>query len=147
MKTLRHPVVSLVLFVVLVTLCITIYNGIEDKYNTVETGQMQINQTSANVSIVTHLKNIGIIDDIAQFQVAVQRIAAPASALDLLGGLAAAGLGIIKMIWHTFTFPLEIMNVIMTFYHIPNIIQIGLNLIILLYLAFIIISIYVHDKV
>jgi len=145
MKTLRHPVIGLVIFVMLVSLCVTIYSGFEDKYAITETGTQVINGTNGN--IVDHLSELHILTTIENFKSAIQHIVAPQGITDLLGALASAAIGILELIWGIFAFPLEIMNIVLLFYNVPGIIVVGINLIILLYVAFIILSAYLRSDI
>ena len=142
MKNLRNPVVGSIIFAILIGLCVLIYNGVQDSYNTTEDYYQYSNVTGKNDTIVNHLATLDIFETMKDFKVAVQDITNPQNPLDLLGGLAGAGIGILKFVWNVVTFPLEIMNIILAFYEIPSIIIIGLDLIIVIYVAFIFLSAY-----
>ena len=162
MKYLRHPIAALVLFAVCISLCVTIYAGLQDSYGVVETGTKvitpgEVNHSSYNAShydgdgnpksIMAALNGLTIIESINSLQNSIEGIVAPSNPLDLVGALMSTGLGIVQLIWGIFTFPLEIMNIILVFYKIPSIIVTGINVMIFIYLAFIVLSLYVKGEI
>lgn len=160
MKLLRHPIAALVIFAILVSLCVTIYAGLQESYDVVETGTQVIAPGELNLTNTTHynynenatsvmgaLSGLTIIESINDLQTKIERIAAPTNLADLVGALMGSGLGIVKLIWGVFTFPIEIMNIILKFYYVPPIIIGGINVMIFIYLAFIVLSLYVKGEI
>jgi len=145
MNTLKHPIVGLIFFVILVTLCINIYIGFETHYGITETGTQTVDGEDGN--LMEHLGRLSILTTIENFQNNIQKIVAPAGFIDLLGALAGAAIGVLQIVWDIFTFPLQIMNIILLFYNIPMIVVTGLNLIILVYVGFIILRAYLGSRI
>lgn len=146
MKKLRHPVAALILFSVLITLCINIYTGLEENYE-IEKGDIHTVENITTGNIADQFKAMNLIQGINGISNAIMKISAPGNLLDLLGGLAAAGLGTLKTVIGIITIPYEIVHVIITFYagEVPGIIG-GLIAMIVVYAGFIMLSAYLrHD--
>lgn len=145
MKKVRHPVAALLLFSVMVTLCITIYSGLEDNYGVVKTDTRTVD--GVELSIMDQLQNINIIGGFDVLIDAVYTIVQPKGIIDILGGLASAANGVLKVALGLITFPFEIMFIITAYYSIPPILPIAISLLIVIYLGFILISAYLGGEV
>jgi len=143
MKLLRHPVAALVVFAILTTLCVTIYGGFEEKY------EIEDNYTDADgFNIMESLTNLHIIQGLNQTTSSVYKLKTPtATTADILGNLASAGIGVLKLIGGLLTFPFQITAIIVGFYSIPPVIVIGFSVILIIYISFLILSAYLRSDV
>jgi hypothetical protein len=142
MKLLRHPVAGLIIFAVLVGLCVSIYSDLETAYSLVKT------DTEDGLSIMEKLDGLLIIQGINSVTSGVYDLVAPTgSQFDILGALASVGVGVLKLVGGLLTFPFEILTIVMLFYHIPMIVVTGVNIIIISYVAFILLSAFLRSEV
>lgn len=142
MKFLRHPVAALVIFAVLVSLTVSIYQGMQVKYD------VQDNYTVDGVNIMDRFNNLGIITSMNQTVSSVYELRSPtASPFDILGALASAGVGVLKIIGNLLVLPLQILGIVLDYFHIPPILQAGLGVLIAIYIAFIILSAYLRSEI
>ena len=149
MKYLRHGVAALVLLSVIIGLYVNMYSGIEQGYD-ITVGDLQYsNQTGQTDSIINQLNNLSLMEGISELQAGVNDLKAPTNPLDVLGGLASVGTGFIKTTVGLITIPFTVTYIILDYYagSIPASIVTGLLMMIVVYVAFILISVYVRDKV
>lgn len=148
MKLLRHPVASFIIFAVIIGLVINIYTGLETNYGVVKGDTQTIDGYSGN--IMDQFKHMNLISGIADLKTGLLQINPPegfVGAGDLLGGLTAVGIGAIKTILGLVTTPFEIMGIITEYYtEVPAIIT-ELVMIVVVYVAFILISAYLKQDV
>ena len=124
---LDNMVVSFVLFATLVTLLITAYNGLEENYGIIKT---DVNED--NESIMEELNNLTIIQSINGTITGVYALENPTSnILDVLGALATAGIGVVKIVTSIISLPIEIIGIITGFYYIPPMVSIAIGIIFL----------------
>lgn len=135
MNKLRHPVGALVIIAVLLTLTLDVYYNFQEGYGFTETGK-----DANNMNILEELKGLNLLDAVATYTKAIDKIATPNNPLDFVGGLLLAGLGVLKTIAGIITFPVEIMRIVGDFYTIPSIISTGIGLLFEAYIFFIILS-------
>jgi len=76
----------------------------------------------------------------------VIKISNPGSTFDLLGALLSAGIGIIKIMMGTIIFPVQIFNVITSFYSVPPIISSSIIILFTLYLGFVLLRYYTRTE-
>jgi len=128
----KQIVSSFVVFAMIVGLFMTAYDGLRAEY-----GFIPQDTNDDGESIMQELANINIIGGINESVTAVYKISPPTGAqADILGALASAGLGILKIVTGVITFPIEIIGVITGFYYIPPIVSVGVGLIFIIYMAF-----------
>ncbi len=136
MKYLRNLVGGLAIFGILVTLFMTGLNGVESAYGTPE----DLNDPSGyGVSIGESLNNLLILQGFNDL-VSVFEPSTPGNQQDIVGSLLTGALGAIRTISGVFTFPFEIGYIILDYYNIPPVIITGLLTIMVIYIAFILIS-------
>lgn len=143
MKLLRHPVASLIIFAVLIGLCIQIYSGFEEGYNLNRTHLKEVG--GENVSIMEQLQDLNLVSGIAQIKIGILQLDPPTAGVDsdIVGGLAAVGIGAVKSIIGLVTTPFEIAGIIVEYYtEIPSIIT-ELVMMVVVYVGFLLLSIYV----
>jgi len=146
MKWLRHPVVGLVIFAVLVSLIVLSYNGIKTGYGLPEEYTQEIE--GENVNIMEAMQNIGIIEGLNQTASGVYALSTPSgSQFDILGALASAGIGAIRTVTGLLTFPFEICAIILRYYDVPPIIITGIMLSLIIYIGFILLSAYLKSDI
>ena len=100
---LRHPMGALIILAVLAGLCLNIFNsdngGLADTYDiTPDTESLYEGKT-----IMQSLSDINIISGGKDIAASISRLKSPANKLDILGALAAAGIGVLKIIGGTIT--------------------------------------------
>ena len=131
-------VASFLLFAALVSLIMFSYNSLIDNYGLTKT---DLNDEGNN--IVDELNNLNIITSINSTVTGVYKLKNPTSTqFDVLGALASAGIGVIKIVTSIITLPIEIIGIITGFYYVPPILSIVLGLIFIIYMAFILIAKY-----
>jgi len=150
MKTIRHPVAGMVIFVVLVSLCVLIYSDFEDYYG-IESGDDKMLNVSGSVgtgSIMYQLNRTIIMDGINEIAKNVLEIKPPTSitaTFDLVGALAGVGIGFVKTLVGLVTIPFEITGIIIAYYsELPSGIITILLAVIVVYVAFILLSLYLN---
>lgn len=138
MKYLRHYVAGLILFAVMVGLLIPVYQGFQEGYEF----EMDVNaQYEGYNNTMEALQGLNIVNGFNSFIDGITSLVNPASTTDLIGALKSTGLGALQGIWGVVTFPHDILTIIGVALRIPPIITTGLEVIILLYISFILISI------
>lgn len=146
MKFIRHPVVALIVFAMFVTLIITVYDGITESYNLQEEYTQELN--GEDVNIMSAFKNLNIVVGLNETTSGIASISTPTgNQFDILGSLASAAVGALKTITGLLTFPFEIGSIVLKFYGIPPVIVTTLNLMIVLYVGFILLSAYLKSEV
>ena len=152
MKTVRHLVAGFVLFAVLVGLLINAYTGLEDNYDITrnDTKTLNITGSASSGNIVEHLRDLNLLEGIAELQVGIQRLSpSTGTQFDVLGGLASVGVGALKVISGIVTTPFEIVSIITTFYanETAGIMATSLMMIVVVYVGFILLSAYLGKDV
>lgn len=146
MKLIRHPVAALVIFALFVSLVITAYDGIKVSYDLQEEYTQEIE--GEDVNIMQAFKNLNIIEGLNQTTAGISSIATPTgSTFDILGSLASSAVGALKTVTGLLTFPFEIGSIILRYYGVPPILVTGINLIIVIYIGFILLSAYLKSEV
>ena len=144
MKLIRHGVASMILFAVLTGLCLNFYTDLQDSYGFTADDDLTINGKSG--SVMYQLSSINIIAGIEDLQVAISQLKPASTNWDLVGGLASAGIGAVRVAFGLVSTPFEVVGVIVEYYtEIPDIL-IELVLLVTVYLAFLMLSAYLrHD--
>jgi hypothetical protein len=128
---MSNVVASFVIFAVITGLWATVYTGLQETYGF--TPQATID----NETIMDKLNDINIISGINQSVTGIYDLKAPTGAkADILGALASAAIGVLKIITGVITFPIEIIGVITGFYYIPPLVCAGAGLLFIIYIAF-----------
>ena len=145
MKLLRHPVAALVLFSVLLSLLITIYNeGLVENYEVIP-GDLEEGK-----SIIEQLSELNLVEGVAEIGAGIAELSpGSASSIDILGGLASVGLGALKTVAGLATAPYSITTIILVYYagDIPGIVGGVLVTIVFVYIGFILLSAYLRSDV
>jgi hypothetical protein len=139
---LRHYAAAFILFAVLVTLYVNVYTDVEDAYNLTRT-----DTDSSNRNIMEALEDLNIISSMNDLSTAIYKIANPQNAADILGAMALADWGVLKTIAAIVLLPIEILGVITGFYYIPSIVPTGLVIMSFIYVAFILVSAWLKEKI
>ena len=115
MNNFRTYMISFALIIVLMTLCKGIYNGLETNYDIVRDEGQSLN-------LFERILNMNLISGVNDFIKGVLGLfdANWLNPLDVLGSLAAAGIGIFKTIGGLVTLPVEIIGIVGNFYFIPD---------------------------
>jgi len=149
MKLLRHPVASLVLFAALIGLCIAIYDGFEEGYGTTRGDTKNITgRTTGN--IMEQFESMNLISGISQIKSGIMAINPPKGSgvqFDILGGLASVGVGTLKSVIGLVSTPFEIVGIVLEYYvQIPAILT-ELVMMVVVYVGFILLSVYLKSDV
>jgi len=137
---LRHYVAGLIIFACLISLYSAFYIGIETNYNITR-------DNSSGSNIMESIEDINIISNINSTATNFYKLSNPTNTFDLLGAMALTGYGVVKIVGSTITLPIEIIGVITSFYYIPPIISTIIGILVILYIGFILVSIYMKEKV
>lgn len=136
-----HQLVSIVLFAVLVGLIVSAYSGFKEGYGAPEEFTVEGN------TVLADLEQLNLLANMNETAVRLQSLSTPASNFfDLLGGLAGAAIGALKVVVSLFTLPFEILTVINTHYPIPGMVLTGISLTIILYIGFQLVSMYLNKE-
>lgn len=138
MNNLRNYAASFIIMATLVSLCLTIYTGFEQKYAiTRDVGQ--------NVNVMEKLSRLNLVQGINNLMEGIQGLknANLLNPLDLLGALASAGIGILQVIGGTATLPFDIFGVLTDFYLIPPIIETFVGSMVVLVIGFMLLQAYI----
>jgi len=111
---LSNIMAAFALFAFLVGSFNGIYNGFAEAY---EFQPNDLNEDGLNV--MGALSNLNIVSGMTDIIQALYSIVAPATLADIVGGLLAAGWGVIKLASGLITFIPEILLTISGFYYIP----------------------------
>jgi len=150
MKNLRNPTIAFVIFGILVSLCILVFNGFESNYNLTETGTQNVNISGIeqNGNIMEQLQRLNLVEGMNEIGVSIEKIGTPSASLtDILGALAGVAIGVIKTITGIVTLPVSIGLIIASFYQIPPIIYVGIGVIFFVFIGFILISAYLRSEI
>jgi len=150
MSKLRHQVASFAIMAVLIGLLVTVWGGFRHGYDlsNVEDRLGSTNTSYHNMTVMEALDGLLLMEGVSKATEGVTRITSPTETFDLLGGLAAAGIGLLQTIGGVLAFPYQITTIINSFYGTaipPALIQ----LIVVLagiYIFFIILNAYVKSE-
>lgn len=146
MKLLRHGVAGILLFTVMIALCINIYGSITTTYEVTPNNQETINGKTGDIAF--HLSQLTLVSGVSDINDAIIQLKNPSLGFDILGGLATAGIGVLKSIAGLITAPFEILDVITTFYGQGTLaIFYQLAALIIIYVGFILLSAYLRSDV
>lgn len=136
MRKLRHPVAAFILFSLLTTLLVNIYDGLADGYGIVR------EDVKGGGDIMQRLSDLNLIQGINEISTGIQNLKSPANPLDIVGALSAAAIGVLQTAGGIVVFPIEIFGILTDFYFIPPIVTTALGAMIVVYVGFIIVSAY-----
>jgi len=144
MNTLRHPVAGIILFATLVSLLLISYNGMKTAYSFEPDNESLVNGSN----IAQSLNDLTLVRGLNETFTAINSLSAPTSStFDILGGLAAAGIGVLKTIVGLVRVPDQILGVIIEYYNIPNPVVIMFVSLLISYVGFILLSAYLRSRV
>ena len=132
--------VSLVLMGGLIALLSYFNSGMYEEYNLTGDGSISGEHPIQNLS------NINLINGFEEFTTGIHKISSPGNLEDVLGGLAASGIGFLKTTTGIITFPGEIIASYSLFFSVPSEVFIIIGIIIIIYISFIIIDRYTQSK-
>ena len=136
MKYLRHLVGGLAIFGIMVTLFLNGLAGITAAYGVPD----DLNDPSGRgMTIGESLENLLILDGLSDI-VSIFEPSTPGNQQDIVGSLLTGALGAIKTLSGMFTVPFEIGYIILDYYNIPPVIINGMLALMVIYIAFILIS-------
>src|SRR4030042_1354133 len=137
---IKDMAVGFVLFGILIGMIVFIQSGIQKSYDLEDLDKKIYN--GKNVTIGDALNNLGIVIGFNESIEAIYDIQAPEGSgiTDLLGALATAAIGAVKIIINVVTVPFEIIAILHTFYNIPPLLTAGLFIIMIISIGFIILK-------
>jgi len=145
MTTLRHAAVSLAILALLTSLSVTIFQGFIDKYD------VQKEDTQDGQTIMEKLDGLNFLQGINDIGDSIEKLKKTRLSIlaagDILGALATAGAGVLKVIGGIVTFIPEILGVVTNFYFIPPIVSTVIGAVVILMVGFIILSVYLRSDV
>ena len=142
MAELRNLGIAFIVFAALISLSLTINIGFKTLYG------IEDNYTIDDKNIAQSLNDLSIVKRMNQTLTGPTDLKIPTgSFLDVVGSLAAAGIGALKTIASLIALPVEIFGVITGFYFIPPVFISALITIVVLIVGFIIISKYIGSDV
>lgn len=142
MNKLRHGVGALIVFAVLVGLFVIVQGGFEDGYG-VTSGD-----TRDGLTLMESLEDINIISGLNKTVSGIDNLKTPTgSSSDIGGAILSTGIGFLQLVLGLITFVPEIIVVVGRFYYVPSIILIGLNVLIISYVIFILVSAYLRGDI
>jgi hypothetical protein len=160
MNLLRHGTAGLLIFAVLVTILVKVDTDFKAGYEQhINIEKIAANYTDANNetiiggedTMINHLNKMQLTEGIARFGTAFSGLEpGTATLVDVLGGIASAAFGVLKIITGLLVLPYSISNVIGKFYisdPFGFILGLGLQLLITVYVGFIVISAYIKHEV
>ena len=156
MNKIRHGVAALVIFAFIISIFIFTYDGLEENYNITKGDVKTMNITTINGTkeqhsgnIVDQFKEMNLIEGISQIESGIAKLSpGSASNFDILGGIAAVGVGALKSIFGLLTAPYSIVRIILGYYAGDIIGMIGgLVVLVGVYVGFILLSAYLKEQV
>ena len=149
MRLLRHPVAALVLFTFLTGLMLGFYNELQEGYGFTPTDYKVVD--GENQTIMSRLNDMNLISGISDLKIGILKINPPTGSnvgFDILGGLASVGIGAIKTVVGIVSTPFEFLAIVLEYYaELPPSIKTELGLFVVVYVGFILTSIYVKGEV
>jgi len=136
MKYLRDLVAGIAIFGIMVTLFLNGVNAVEHSYGT--PGDLN-DPGNRGMNIGEAMNGLLIIEGL-QDLVSIFEPSTPGNQQDIVGSLITGALGAIRTVSGMFTFPFEIGYIILDYYNIPPVIINGLLSVMVIYIAFILIS-------
>jgi len=139
----RHFAAAFVIFIVIASLFSIIWGGVKEGYNVQETENIE------GSNVIERLSQLPFIQEITAFTNNIYQITAPTNVFDLLGSLASAGVGVLKIIGAIVTFPGDIITIITGHYPnaLPGIVYTLIGLLTSIYFAFVLLSAYIKWRV
>lgn len=144
MKNLRNPAVALVIAAMLMSLYVTSWTTLQDKYS-VPDFEYTIDGQTTTLNIMEQLNNLNIIEGFTKITEAFRSITSGTEFVS--GALISGGIGILKTLLGVFTTPFEISFIVTNYLDIPPIIGFGLVAIFYTYLSYILVSAYTNNEV
>lgn len=151
MNLLRHGVASLIIFVSLIGIIITIHDGLQKSYGFTDDDVKTVTNfdgITTTGNIMDQFESMLIMKSINSIERSLVGLTS-GNFVDLVGGLATAGIGVLQAVLGLITAPLEIIYIISEFYggKIPAAIITGLAGLVSVYAFFILLSAYLKKDV
>jgi len=148
MANITNAVAAFILFSVMITLCINIYDDFQVGYNFTKRDILTLNTTGQPITdnIAEQLKKVNVIEGVEQITNGINQLRPGNSAgFDILGGIAAVGIGALKTVTGLIIFPYQITNIVVSFYAgaIPGALS-GVLAMITVYIGFILLAAYLR---
>jgi len=143
MNKLRHAAAGIVIFSAFITIFVGIYIGIQENYG------FTADALDEGDTILDRLNQLNILEGVNNIKLAIEGLKAGkiTNPLDILGNLASLGSGVLKVIGGIVTVPVEILGVFSKLYKLPGIISGLIGGLVVLYVGFIILSVYLKSDI
>jgi len=145
MNNVRQPAIGFMVFMMFVGLVGIIYGGLESEYGIVTSEEMM----NGTQNMAEALEALDLTDNIVELANNVVGIVTPSNPFDVLGSLAASGIGVLQLLFDITTYPVSIINVVTVFYgaYIPTPILSFIKVIFIVAIAFILLSVILKRDV
>ena len=151
MAEMRNMAMGLVIFAVLAVLYVGIYDGLVTGYGiTKTTKEVNISGTITTGNIAEQFQQLTLLKGLADLQAGIAKLAPPAGAdTDILGGLAAVGIGALGIIAGLVITPVQIINIVVGYYagSTPAVIAQLIFGLVSAYIGFVLLSAYLKKDV
>lgn len=150
MNKLRHGAATMVILVILISLYMNIYEGVQQGYNFTiqDRKEVTISGETKYSNIMEALRDMRILRGLNDLIEGVRNLNPSGGFTDILGGLATSGLGVLQTVIGFVTLPFDVIYIITTYYSnavIGSIAAIAAQAI-AVYVAFLLLSAYLrHD--
>ena len=141
MQNFRNPVTATLLFTLLIILSVNIYENMTSSYDLTYT-----NATDTE-PFASRLHNTTLVSSINQLSIDISEIGASGNPIDLVGNLLSSGLGIIKTVYGVIIFVPQTIPIVLAEYNVPEVVGRIIGIMIMVYVAFILVSAYLQRKV
>jgi hypothetical protein len=144
---MSNVLVAFVIVTMLSNLMFSYIDAFYTAYDLTPSNLQDINNDGNPISIMAAFNNMTFSSGIQTFVDALYNIANPGSILDILGGLAAAGIGALKITTGIIVAPIEIIDILLKFYvGIPMALSIAIKTTFTIYIGFILIKNYTGQE-
>lgn len=139
---ISNIIAAFLIFSMLTALFSQAYSALVTNYNITPT-----DTDNDGLTVMEKLSDINVIAGIDDILTGIVEITNPtATIFDILGGLTAAGIGLLRVALGILVFPVEIFGVITGFYYIPPTISLTCALIFVVYVLFVLIRNYTKES-
>ena len=138
---------GLLVFVLLIGIITGISNSFNSYYSVEDDYYQEVGDRNGTITYHFNLISNEINSSISSITQGISAIGKPSNPLDILGGLASLGVGILKGIWSVLTLPAKILDILVVFYAFPQALINFITASLLITFAFIIVRAYIKEEV
>jgi hypothetical protein len=138
---------GLLIFVLLIGIITGISNSFTSYYDVEDNYYQEINEKNGTITYHFNIISNDINSSVSSITQGIASISKPTNPLDILGGLASLGIGILKGIWSILVIPAKILDILIVFYSFPQAIINFITASFLVTFAFIIVRTYIKEEI